>query len=291
MKQFCFSMVLLLALVSCSNDNEITPEEKACEVMFNVSTLDVEVQPMSRATVPASDALTNIHYYVKNTSTNKVFQGTQTLANAGSEFGTIKLWLPVGTYEATFFGYGTNNTSGQALMYVHKDTQSPRISLKNKDSFIFYDDVTIDNETRNVDVNLTRLNGALVIKLNDEIPSDIGKIKVALNYYPEWIVENEKAIYEGNSGLATQFSDELTIKNSSVEEYTFYVLPQTGCSATLTLYDSSGAELGSTSVAVSFYKNRKTIVEGNLLDIISQKPFAITVTDEWGDDVVVPLEK
>ena len=91
MKQFCFSMVLLLALVSCSNDNEITPEEKACEVMFNVSTLDVEVQPMSRATVPASDALTNIHYYVKNTSTNKVFQGTQTLANAGSEFGTIKL--------------------------------------------------------------------------------------------------------------------------------------------------------------------------------------------------------
>ena len=67
MKQFCFSMVLLLALVSCSNDNEFTPEEKACEVVFNLSTLDVEVQPMSRATVSASDVLTNIHYYVKNT--------------------------------------------------------------------------------------------------------------------------------------------------------------------------------------------------------------------------------
>ena len=290
MKQFCFSMVLLLALVSCSNDNEITPEEKACEVMFNVSTLDVEVQPMSRATVPASDALTNIHYYVKNTSTNKVFQGTQTLANAGSEFGTIKLWVPVGTYEATFFGYGTNNTSGQALMYVHKDTQSPRISLKNKDSFIFTDDVSVDEETSNIDVNLTRLNGALVIRLNDEIPSDIGKIKVSLNYYPEWIISDGKAFYEGNDGFATSFSDELTIKNSSVEEYIYYVLPQTGRSVTLTLFDSSGAELGSTSVAVSFYQNRKTIVEGNLLDIISQKPFAITVTDDWGEDVVVPLE-
>ena len=68
------------------------------------------------------------------------------------------------------------------------------------------------------------------------------------------------------------------------------MLPQTGRSVTLTLFDSSGAELGSTSVAVSFYQNRKTIVEGNLLDIISQKPFAITVTDDWGEDVVVPLE-
>ena len=139
-------------------------------------------------------------------------------------------------------------------------------------------------------MNLTRLNGALVIRLNDEIPSDIGKIKVSLNYYPEWIISDGKAIYEGNDGFATSFSDELTIKNSSVEEYIYYVLPQTGRSVTLTLFDSSGAELGSTSVAVSFYQNRKTIVEGNLLDIISQKPFAITVTDDWGEDVVVPLE-
>lgn len=290
MKRFYFSMVLLLTFVSCSNDNEIAPKEMVREVVFNVSALNVDVKPMSRATVPASNALTNIHYYVKNTSTNKVFQGSQALATDGSEFGKIKLWLPTGTYEAIFFGYGTNNINGNASMYIHKDTKSPRVSLKNKDSFIFVENITIGDKTNNIDANLTRLNGALVIKLNDEIPNDIGEIRISLNYYPEWIVSDEKAIYEGNSGASTAFSDELTIKDSSVEEYTFYVLPQLGRSVTLTLYDSLGAELGSTSVDVSFYQNKKTIIEGSLLNIVSQKPFEINVTDDWGDNVIVPLE-
>lgn len=84
-------MALLFALVSCNNNNEITPDEKVCEVSFNVSTLNVSVEPMSRATSPASDVLTNISYCVKNTVTKKVYEGTQSLTNAGSDFGIIKL--------------------------------------------------------------------------------------------------------------------------------------------------------------------------------------------------------
>lgn len=290
MKHLCFTMALLLALVSCSNDNEFTSEEKACEVMFNVSTLDVEVEPMSRATVVASDALTDIHYFIKNTVTNQVYTGTQTLSSAGADFGTIKLWLAAGTYEAKFFGYGTNNTSGSASMYIPNGSNSPQISLKNKDSFLFSEEITIEEETTNVDVNLTRLNGALIVRLNDEIPSEIGDIKVSFSYFPIWLISDEKATYEGSFGESTAFSDELTIKNSSVEEYTFYVLPQTQRTIKLTIYDTADNELGSTSVVASFYRNRKTIIEGNILDIISQKPFAITVTDDWGEDVVVPLQ-
>lgn len=289
MKHFCFSMALLLALVSCSNDNEFTPEEKACEVVFSVSALGVEVEPMSRASVPASDVLTNIHYYIKNKTTNQVFTGTQVSSSA--DFGTIKLWLSAGTYEATFFGYGANNTSGSATMYVHKDSDSPRISLKNKDSFIYTDDISIGESTTNVDVNLTRLNGALIVRLNDEIPSEIGDIKVSFNYFPEWLISSERATYEGNFGESTAHSEKLTIKNSAVEEYAFYILPQSERTIKLTIYDTANKELGSASVVVSFYQNKKTIIEGNILDIITQKPFAITVSDEWGDDVVVPLEK
>lgn len=216
MKHLCLSVAFLLALISCSNDNEVVPTEKVHEVEFSVSTLDVDVEPISRATVPASDILTNI-----------------------------------------------------------------TISTK---------EVVIEQETDNVDINLTRLNGALVVRLKDEIPNDIGKIEVSLNYYPKWSVYGEQAYYEGNDGLPTTFSDYLTISNSTVQEYVYYVLPQTGRTITFTLYDKAGAKLGATSVSVGFYKNRRTIVEGNLLDIISQKPFTITVTDDWDEDLVIPLE-
>lgn len=290
MKHFYLSIVLLLALVSCSNENEFTPEEKGCEVAFRVSTLDVEVEPMTRATVDASEVLTHVHYYIKNTSTNQVYSGTQTLTNAGSDFGTIKMFLVAGTYKVVFFGYGTNNSGGSASMYVDNNSNEPRISLKNKDSFICTQEVTIGQETTNVDINLNRLNGALVIRLNDEVPSEIGNIKVSFNYFPVWLISDEKATYEGNYGESTAFSDNLTIENSAIEEYIFYVLPQTQRTIKLTIYDNSNKELGSASVVASFYKNKRTIIEGNILDIISQKEFAVTVTDDWGDDVVVPLD-
>lgn len=290
MKHLCLSVTFLLALISCSNDNEVAPTEKVHEVEFSVSTLDVDVEPISRATVPASDILTNITYCVVNTSTQKVYEGTQTLTTAGSDFGTIKLWLPAGTYKATFFGYGAKNENGSASMYYDSDYNSLWINAKNKDSFISTEEVVIEQETDNVDINLTRLNGALVVRLKDEIPNDIGKIEVSLNYYPKWSVYSEQAYYEGNDGLPTAFSDYLTISNSTVQEYVYYVLPQTGRTITFTLYDKAGAKLGATSVSVGFYKNRRTIVEGNLLDIISQKPFTITVTDDWDEDLVIPLE-
>lgn len=291
MKQLFLSMVLLLGLVACSNDNEISPvNEKGHEVVFNVSTLDVSVEPMSRATSPASDVLTNISYCVKNTVTKKVYEGTQSLTNAGSNFGIIKLWLPLGNYEATFFGYGEKNVNGSARMYYDDDYNSLWVDVKNKDSFIKTEEVTIEQDMTNIDMNLTRLNGALVVRLTDEIPTDIGKIEINLGYFPKWSVYDEQAYYEGNDGLTTKFTDELTISNSLVDEYVYYVLPQTNRSVNFTIYDKAGAKLGSTSVRVDFYQNRRTIVSGNLLDIISQKPFSITVTDDWEDDVVIPLQ-
>lgn len=283
-------MALLFALVSCNNNNEITPDGKVCEVSFNVSTLNVSVEPMSRATSPASDVLTNISYCVRNTVTKKVYEGTQSLTNAGSDFGIIKLWLPLGNYEATFFGYGEKNVNGSAIMYYDDDYNSLWVDVKNKDSFIKTEEVTIEQDMTNIDMNLTRLNGALVIRLTDEIPTDIGKIEMNLGYFPRWSVYDEQAYYEGNDGLTTKFTDELTISNSLVDEYEYYVLPQTNRSVDFTIYDKAGAKLGSTSVRVDFYQNRRTIVSGNLLDIISQKPFSITVTDDWEDDVVIPLQ-
>lgn len=58
----------------------------------------------------------------------------------------------------------------------------------------------------------------------------------------------------------------------------------------ISLIDADNNELGTTNVTYSIYQNRRTIIHGNLTDVIKQKPFVITITDDWGTDVDVPLK-
>lgn len=296
-KKIIILCMSLACLVSCNKENDLeSPETEKVQVNFNVKTLDVDVQPMSEkmksvsTRAAANTILTNIQYYLKNTMTGKVYSGEQTLASAGSDFGNIALWIPAGTYQITFFGYGASNSNGTALMYVDNDYNKTYVNVKDKDSFFLNTETTISDVTNQVDVNLSRLNGKLVIKLNDVIPSDIKKIKAKLSYFPLYDVAKGCAITEGSSGIATIMESYLTIQSSAANEFGFYVLPQTGRTLTLSIYDELGTELGSCSVAVSFYQNKRTIVEGNLLDVINQKPFAVTVSDVWDTDVNVPLQ-
>lgn len=294
-KKLLLLWVSLACLTSCSKENGLeSPEAEKVQVKFNVQALDVNVEPMKANSMAmkvgtraaATTVLTNIQYYLKNTTTGKTYSGEQTLASAGSDFGNIALWIPAGTYQITFFGYGASNSNGSALMYVDNDYNKTYVNVKDKDSFFLNTEATISDATNQVDVNLSRLNGKLVIKLNDVIPSDIKKIKAKLSYLPLYDVTKGYAITEGSSGIATIMESYLTIQSSAANEFGFYVLPQAGRTLTLSIYD----ELGSCSVAVSFYQNKRTIVEGNLLDVINQKPFAVTVSDLWDTDVNVPLQ-
>lgn len=298
-KKLFLLWVSLACLTSCSKENGLeSPEAEKVQVKFNVQALDVNVEPMKANSMAmrvgtraaATTVLTNIQYYLKNTTTGKTYSGEQTLASAGSDFGNIALWIPAGTYQITFFGYGASNSNGSALMYVDNDYNKTYVNVKDKDSFFLNTETTISDATNQVDVNLSRLNGKLVIKLNDVIPSDIKKIKAKLSYLPLYDVTKGYAITEGSSGIATIMESYLTIQSSAANEFGFYVLPQAGRTLTLSIYDELGTELGSCSVAVSFYQNKRTIVEGNLLDVINQKPFAVTVSDVWDTDVNVPLQ-
>lgn len=296
-KKIIILCMSLACLASCSKENDLeSPEAEKIQVNFNVKTLDVDVQPMSAkmksvsTRAAANTILTNIQYYLKNTTTGKVYSGEQALAGSGDNFGNIALWIPAGTYQLVFFGYGTTNSTGTAQMYVETDYNRAMINLKDKDAFYLKIEKTIGVEDSQVDVNLARLNGKLVIKLNDIVPSDIKKIKARITYFPLFNTQTEIATYEGTSGTASIMESYLTIENGNVNEFGFYLLPQTGRTLTLSIYDDLGTELGTTSVPVSIYRNKRTIVEGNLLDVINQKTFVVTVSDEWDSDMVVPIQ-
>lgn len=288
--------VSLACLTACSKDNGFTNDEaRNVKVKFNVQTLNVDVQPMAASKImgtraTASEVLTNIHYALKNTTTGKWYSGEQTLASAGNDFGNVDLWIPAGMYDVTFFGYGTNNATGSASMQVEKDYNKTYVNVKDKDSFIHSFQTTIADANTPVGVNLLRLNGRLVVKLNDVIPSEIKKIKVRLAYYPRYDVALKQATYESSNGFASIKESYLTVQNSTVDEFGFFMLAQSGISLTLSIFDESDVELGSYSTTVSVHQNKRTIVQGNILDVINQKPFDITVSDEWDTDINVPLQ-
>ena len=62
------------------------------------------------------------------------------------------------------------------------------------------------------------------------------------------------------------------------------------CMISCAEHDADDAEIGETHVKFQISKNRRTISHGNLLDVIKQKPFTITISDDWGTDVDVPLK-
>ena len=241
---------------------------------------------VTRAEVETS--LTKIYYYLKEKTTKKVYTGEQNIGDMGGVFGEISLWLPAGNYEIFVFGYGVNNPKGSVTIHLNKSTGAPNITHKDKDSFYLKMERYISVEDSHIDVNLTRLNSMLVIKLNDDVPSDIETIKANMSYYPVYESDTEKVTYISTSDNYSKMESSLVIKNGRVEEFGFYVLPQ-NVKLHLSVYDINNKELGLTTIPISLYKNRKTIVEGNLFDVITQKPFNVTISDEWGENVIVPI--
>ena len=120
-KKLLFLWVSLACLTSCSKENGLeSPEVEKVQVKFNVQALDVNVEPMKANSMAmkvgtraaATTVLTNIQYYLKNTTTGKTYSGEQTLASAGSDFGT------------SLYGYPPEHTklhsldTGQAIQMV-----------------------------------------------------------------------------------------------------------------------------------------------------------------------------
>ncbi|OCW94279.1 hypothetical protein A9168_07450 [Macellibacteroides sp. HH-ZS] len=297
---FIIMALAAMTLTSCSQEEPtLESSEKLVQVKFNVKALDINVEPMNTRSITrstsnaSSSSLTYIQYYLQNITTGKLYTGEQKLSIVGSEFGTIPLWVPAGTYNFAFMGYGENNPAGSASMYIAESPTSPNSYIDVKDKDVFYNitsSAAISTTDTLVDINISRLNAKLVLRLNDTIPSQISKIKAKITYFPRFNLNTNYATYNNTTGAATSTESFLTITNGVVNEFGFFVLPQSNATLTLTVYDDSSTELGAYAMKVAFYKNRRTIVDGNLLDVINQKPFEITVSEDWGDDFQVPLK-
>jgi len=276
MKKILYILPLVL-LMGCTKTTDTEPDKVL--VRFNVSSLDVDVQPMTKATDAASSSVTSIDYFITNTATNQVYEGNQTKTDAGDKFGTVELYLAPGTYNWIFFATGDGN--GSAKVNIPRN----RYEIDDKDSFILNETgKTISADQNNYSLVLPRKVGKLEINLADDL-SEFASVEVSTQYYIFWLMDDDKLSTDGSNAPKTS----LTIDNTGAcPKYEAFILPQS-ISLTIGLKDKSGVTVASTTMDVTIYQNRKTIISGNLLDVLQGKALTVQVGDTWGDDNAIVL--
>lgn len=288
--------VSLACFTACNKDKGFENNEvKKVEVKFNVQALNVDVQPMNAARSVTTRAeeksvLTDIQYYFFNTVTNEKVSGNQSSSTTGGAFGQISVMLSPGRYDAVFLGNTANNAGGIFSVNLGDNiTSNSAFSVFNKEVFYLKTTYDITSATKSEEVDLSRVVGKLVLQLNDKnIPNDVSRIGVSFDYLPRF-----RPMYNESTttpiGYHETFNKDLVFTNSQIDELGVFLLPQQSKTMTITTYDSKNNPLGSTHVVFSIYSNKKTVIQGNLFDILNGRGFTITVTDTWDADVIIPL--
>lgn len=296
-KKLMILAVSLACLTACSKDNGSTNEEaQKVNVKFNVQALNVDVQPMATlksvgTRAMAKDVLTDIQYYFFNTETNEKVIGNQSLLTDGETFGQLSVMLSPGNYNAIFLGNTANNTNGTFSVNLGDNiTSASAFSVFDKEVFYTKTSYTITNATKSENADLSRIVGKLILQLNDKsIPSNISKIGISFDYLPRFRpMYNESTT--STTGYHATFNRNLSFTNLQIDELDVFLLPQTSKTMTISIYGSDNSILASTNVVFSIYSNKRTIIHGNLFDVINERDFTITVSDAWDEDVVVPLQ-
>lgn len=246
----------------------------------------------TRASVEASESsLNEIRYWIYDANTATEYKGSQTLAEAGEDFGKLKISLTTGTrYYILFWGFNGNHKDGSFYFDAPEGySSSTYFSAYDKDVFYKYvneSSIAITSATKNIDVELTRITGELVVQLTDtEIPNDIASVDISFyrltSYYPDW----------GQARNMVELKKNFVKDGASFKPIDLFLLPEpTARPLQLTAYDASKQAIGTATVYVPIYSNRRSVVTGSLANIFSGKEFSVKVDEEWGSDYNVTIE-
>lgn len=287
--------VLFLACVlfGACNESVITDiSEDPVTVTFNVSTLNVDTQPMSRAATSGaelSEVVNKICYYIYKSSNSQLIKyGSSTYdANDPDEnFGVITESLTPGTYTTLFYALGKGNGSCSFVNTSKFDYES-YFSHKDMEVFYYTGTITVESSSTSFNVELPRKSGLLRINITDDVLSNVSKVEYTFSDNYRWFPKNTGSYNDS-------YTYQATITEGKLEVFDYYfsfpnALPSKDVKVKISVYDTSNNLLGEKSVTAPIYENKRTIVSGELFSTISDKNISVTINDVWGEDVDVEL--
>lgn len=275
-KILLFAALLTIA-GACSKEK---PAEKAAElypVRFNLSGLGVEYAPITKAgTTPP---VTFVKYLIMQGS-NILEQKTLTISSA--EDLAVQMYVPAGESSVYFAAGGQGATSSDSFSL---EQYGSAIIVKGDYIELFAATTSVDPEAgSNYGVELQRITGAIELQILDADKAAAGQEITSFGV----TFENKPVYYSLSTGTTAEgkYESNLFAKGNvsngtgiisvlPASEQNLFIELYTGASSTTKLYNSY-------TITAAVYKNRKTIIKGNVYG--GTPNFTITIAEGWGEN-------
>lgn len=289
-KQAIPAVVLVCATVlggGCTKENDA---ERQFSVKFNVASLGVDVEEMTKAATSSGAAIgdvVNTIGYVITTDAGSYITSNSSSFNPATEtapedFGTFSAVLSAGGYYIRLYAYGAGSGS------IAMTNQAQQFEGYDKDFFFLGKSFTVSSDETTVSLSVPRESAMLRIKINDKVPSSVSKVTVSLS------TKEKRAGGSAADDMTKGRTYEMTITGdvlSTKDIYIPFASRNSKADVTIKVFENSSETASySIPVSVNFYANRRTVISGNLFDALNGKDLVITIQDSWGTDVNVPLE-
>ena len=287
------AVVILAAFLSgsCSDNEQLTEPQTEISVTFNISTLNVGTQPMSRATNSGADLwdvvntigyyiYNNTDYYLQRSGISSFVPGVEQVPD---NFGQITEKLMPGSYQAVFYAIGKGNGT---LTFTGTDqiNSGTSISYKDKEVFYYHENFTVAAESNMIEINMPRKSAMLKIDITDELTSDIGKVTYTISDGCIW------NIYYSKNDRSTTYTYEASKTNNKLDLFEYYFsFPNKDASISIAIYDKSETLIGKKDLTIPLFENRRTIISGELFSSLGSNDINIIIDDVWGEDVNIPI--
>lgn len=287
------AVVILAAFLSgsCSDNEQLTEPQTEISVTFNISTLNVGTQPMSRATNSGADLwdvvntigyyiYNNTDYYLQRSGISSFVPGVEQVPD---NFGQITEKLMPGSYQAVFYAIGKGNGT-LTFTGTHQINSGTSISYKDKEVFYYHENFTVAAESNMIEINMPRKSAMLKIDITDELTSDIGKVTYTISDGCIW------NIYYSKNDRSTTYTYEASKTNNKLDLFEYYFsFPNKDASISIAIYDKSETLIGKKDLTIPLFENRRTIISGELFSSLGSNDINIIIDDVWGEDVNIPI--
>lgn len=292
LKKLTVLTFMLASVLGCTNapDSNLNVGNEI-PVTFNVSTLSVETQPMSRGTNSGAEIFEVIHsvgYYIYD-SNSQLYRSGGISFDPETElvpenFGLFKETMQPGEYKVLFYGIGKGD--GNAY-WENMDSYSSDMMLHfdNNEFFYYCQNLTIAPSSTMIEVALSRKSALLVIDIKDEVREDVSKVEYLFSRPTVWNP------YFEETSKSNSLKYEAVKDGNKLKQFEYYFpFPSENINLTINIYDLSSNILGSKTMLVPLEANRKTIVTGELFSSLGDKELTIVLDDIWEEDWIYEFQ-
>lgn len=282
---FLFVVLFPCLLGGCEKPILTTDDssEEFSHANLTLSIFQLEQTPFSsfsRATV--SEVCSRLNFSIYNMEDTRIKQINQKVGD--SDFGIASFELPKGSYQLVVLAHSSNGnptmTNPQKIQFTN--------ALGYSDTFLYYDVITIGDESQTISLSLSRIVSLCRFVIEDAIPQGIARL--------EFTYKGGSGHFNAKTSLGVtkstqvvKFDVQAGQRQTQYDLYTFLHNIEDTVQLTVIAYDSADNPLYEREFDVPMEQNKITWLTGEFfIDVSPSAPqtfnTTITIDDDWSNE-------